>query len=232
VTASDRTYVVAGCKPWNRTTFDSLLAHRPGRWVFIGSREELTPERLAELDPRFVFFLHWSWKVPAAITDRFECVNFHMTDVPYGRGGSPLQNLIARGHRSSVLSALRMEQELDAGPVYLRAPIDLDGTADAILARASDVAAAMVTRIVEEEPEPVPQSGEVVLFERRTPEQSALGDQQTLDEVHDFIRMLDGVGYPPAFVRVGHLRLEVTRAVRYADRVDADVRITVERDPS
>ncbi len=27
---------------------------------------------------------------------KFECVCFHMTDVPYGRGGSPLQNLIIR----------------------------------------------------------------------------------------------------------------------------------------
>ena len=56
--------------------------------------EDLTPERLASLDPRYVFFLHWSWKIPAEIHTRFECVIFHMSDVPYGRGGSPLQNLI------------------------------------------------------------------------------------------------------------------------------------------
>ncbi len=37
----------------------------------------------------------------------------HMTDVPYGRGGSPLQNLIARGHTSTKLTAMRMTAEVD-----------------------------------------------------------------------------------------------------------------------
>jgi len=37
-----------------------------------------------------------------------------MTDVPYGRGGSPLQNLIVRGHTETKLTALRCVRDLDA----------------------------------------------------------------------------------------------------------------------
>ena len=40
-----------------------------------------------------------------------------MTDLPYGRGGSPLQNLIVRGHKETKISAIKVVKELDAGPV-------------------------------------------------------------------------------------------------------------------
>ena len=36
---------------------------------------------------------------------------------------------------------------------------------------------------------------------------------------------IDGEGYPPAFLKVGRLRLEFTRAGRKVDHVAADVRI-------
>jgi hypothetical protein len=39
--------------------------------------------------------------------------------------------------------------------------------------------------------------------------------------------MLDGEGYPPAFLEVGKLRLEFTRASRKVGAVVADVRITI-----
>ena len=52
---------------------------------------------LKKITPRYIFFLHWDWRVPHVIWQQHECVCFHMTDVPYGRGGSPLQNLILEG---------------------------------------------------------------------------------------------------------------------------------------
>src|SRR5215472_15112211 len=57
-------YLVAGCKPWSRSVFDSVLRHYPGEWHFILDRQELTIDSVAALDPRYIFFLHWSWKVP------------------------------------------------------------------------------------------------------------------------------------------------------------------------
>jgi methionyl-tRNA formyltransferase len=43
-----------------------------------------------------------------------------MTDLPFGRGGSPLQNLISRKIYNTKLSAIRVVKELDAGPVFLK----------------------------------------------------------------------------------------------------------------
>ena len=80
----------------------------------------MSADLVRSLKPRYVFFPHWSWKVPDDILGATECVCFHMTDVPFGRGGSPLQNLIVRGHTETRVSALRMVSEPDAGPVYMK----------------------------------------------------------------------------------------------------------------
>lgn len=220
------TYLVAGSRPWNRPAYDRFVASRGGeRWSFVDRPDELAGA-VEALAPRYVFFLHWSSIVPTAITERSECVCFHMTDVPYGRGGSPLQNLVQRGHTDTVLTALRMTDEVDAGPVYSRRPLSLAGTAEAVYVRATDLALAMAAEIVATEPVPTPQEGAVTVFTRRTPSESALPTTATLDQVVDFVRMLDADGYPRAFVEHGGLRLELSGADRYADRVEARVVIT------
>ena len=226
-----KTYVVVGSRPWNRDLFESRVRHFPGRWFFIGDRDELTFERLSEYAPRHVFFLHWSWIVPPSIVERFECVCFHMTDLPFGRGGSPLQNLIVRGHRGTVLTAFRMSGELDAGPVYLKQSLSLEGSADDIYRRAGEISAEMISRIVTEEPAPVPQTGEVTIFSRRTPGQSEITSEVLdLERLHDHIRMLDADGYPRAFVRVGDFLFTFGRSVLEGDRIRAEVMITQGRE--
>ncbi len=218
-------YAVATIKPWNVAAFARRTGALPGTWHLIDSAEGLSPDALARLAPRYVFFPHWSWKVPAEILDRYECVCFHMADVPYGRGGSPLQNLIVRGHRETKLSALRMVEALDAGPVYLKRPLPLDGSAQEIYERMADLAYDMMAEIVAREPAPVPQSGEPVIFARRRPEQSRLPADGDRDALYDFIRMLDADTYPPAFLEHGDWRLEFTAARRDGDGVTAQVRI-------
>ncbi|HEY8995232.1 MAG TPA: hypothetical protein VIM71_11260 [Lacunisphaera sp.] len=219
-------YLVVGCKPWNRRVFAEQLVQLPGRWSYVGERAALTPTFVARLKPRFIFFLHWSWKVPAEIIDRHECVCFHMTDVPYGRGGSPLQNLIVRGHHNTKLTALRMTEAFDAGPVYLKRPLSLAGTAEEILMRASALSAEMIKVLIARPPVPRAQSGRVTTFRRRTPAESAIPAVSSLDALHDFVRMLDADGYPRAFLDHHGFRYEFSRAVRYDGRLVADVTIT------
>jgi methionyl-tRNA formyltransferase len=223
-----KTYLVLGCKPWNRRLFEDTLHSLPGEWHYIGSPAELTLEAAERLSPRYVFFLHWSWKVPDELVDRYECVCFHMTDVPYGRGGSPLQNLIVNGHRETRLTALRMSREFDAGPVYMKEPLSLEGGAEEIYLRAGRLSANMIQRVIRLEPKPVPQKGKAVNFKRRKPEQSELtsASAASLEQFHDFIRMLDAEGYPRAFLQHSGFRFEFSRTALYDGRIVADVTIT------
>lgn len=229
--AHDPVYIVAGSRPWNKEVFDSVIRHYPGTWHYIAGREELTDDLLREHDPDFVFFLHWSWIVPADVVERWECVCFHMTDVPYGRGGSPLQNLIVRGHRSTRMTALRMEMNVDAGPVYLKRDLSLEGSAEEVYLRATHLSAQMMLEIIESRPVPQVQRGEPTIFNRRTPAASKLPAVALLAEVFDFIRMLDADGYPRAFIDYGDFRLEFSRPALRSGRVEADVTIHLRPGP-
>jgi len=222
----DSTYIVAGTKPWNHRAFYEVIRHYPGNWIFVGEKEQLTPSFVKQANPRYIFFLHWSWLVPEEIIDNYECICFHMADVPYGRGGSPLQNLIMRERRHTKLTALRMAHDFDAGPVYLKEDFCLEGNAEEIYIRATHLSAQMIERIIIEQPSPLPQSGEVVVFKRRTPAQSVIPQFDSLQPLYDFIRMLDAEGYPKAFLVHKGFRYEFSRVALYDGRIVADVIIT------
>ena len=225
---SDRKLIVLATPHARYDSLERELRAAPALEVVrLRQKSELSAEALAALEPAYVFLPHWSWIIPPEVHEAFECVIFHMTDVPFGRGGSPLQNLIERGIEETWLTALRCGAQLDAGPVYLKRPLSLHGSAEEIFCRAGRLMRGMVLEIVEQRIAPAPQQGEPVIFRRRRPEDGDIGGLTSLDRVHDYIRMLDADGYPRAFVQVGNLRLEFDRSRLSHDHVLADVRITL-----
>jgi methionyl-tRNA formyltransferase len=218
-------YIVATIKPWNINAVEEKIKALPGDWHLITGKDDLTEELISRVKPRYIFFPHWSWIVPPGILEATDCVCFHMTDVPYGRGGSPLQNLIVRGYAETVISALRMTDILDGGPVYLKTPLNLGGSAQEIFERAAATISDMIARIAAEEPSPVPQSGEVIKFARRHPEQSLLPESGSLQQLYDHIRMLDAETYPHSFIQHGDFRLEFTDCRPSGDALSAQVTI-------
>ena len=220
--------VFASCKPWHREFFDHLRREGGVQWAWASDPEGLL-EAVQSLRPRYVFFLHWNWRVPSEVWSQYECVCFHMTDVPYGRGGSPLQNLISAGHTKTRLSALRMVEAMDAGPVYAKRPLTLSGRAEEIYLRAGELSVELIRWIVANEPEPAPQHGEPTLFKRRKPEQSALPSQGLLRELYDHIRMLDAPTYPHAFLDHGEFRIEFSHATLGEDELGAKVTVRERR---
>jgi methionyl-tRNA formyltransferase len=204
-------YVVATVGEWNEKKFHECSSELDGEWDLAVKPDELV-SLIAQRRPKKIFFPHWRWIVPESITGSTECVCFHMTDVPYGRGGSPLQNLIERGHVSTKLTALRMTSDVDAGPVYLKRPLSLEGAAKEIYQRSTDLIWEMIADLVREDIAPVPQRGTPTFFQRRTPAQSEMPADMSLDKTYDFIRMLDAPGYPHAFIKKGGLVIEFTDA--------------------
>lgn len=164
--------------------------------------------------------------MPRSVWAEKECVCFHMTNVPYGRGGSPLQNLILRGHKNTKIAALRMVGEMDAGPVYMKRNLSLRGRAEDIYQRAGWICASMIRQIVKRQPKPLPQKGAVVKFKRRKPSESRLPKMGTLSRWNDWIRMLDAETYPRAFLEYGDFRFELHSGIYKKNRLEAKVVIT------
>ena len=216
-------YVYCSNREWSLQAFLGARTSLPGTWSLCLGSEDLQP-MLTRVQPRYVFFPHWSYIVPDNILVSHECVCFHMSDVPFGRGGSPLQNLIARGHNETMLTALRMSTEIDAGPVYFKRPLSLEGSAESIFRRAAHLCVEMMAEIVATEPPALPQQGDPTVFKRRTPKMSVLPETGGVDDLYDHIRMLDAPGYPHAFLHHGDFVAVLTDAHLTDDAVEARVR--------
>ena len=153
-----------------------------------------------------------------------------MTDLPFGRGGSPLQNLISRGIYQTKISAIKVDGGIDTGNIYTKTELSLYGSADEILIRSSNIIFnKMIPYIINKRPIPKPQEGQVVEFKRRKIEDGDLSKiNLNLNSMYDYIRMLDGEGYPNAYLKLGNLKLKFSRASLKQGKILADVEIVEE----
>lgn len=202
--------LICTLKRWNldeAARFKALF-HSQYEVMILSEKEQLNIKILEHFKPDYLFFPHWSYIIPEDIYDHYPCIVFHMTDLPFGRGGSPLQNLIARGIHETVISAIRVTQVVDGGDIYLKWPLHLDGSAQEIYQRACQIIfQEMIPHILTHHPEPVPQVGEITTFRRRTPMESILPQNTTSQKLYDHIRMLDAEGYPAAFIQYGVFKI-------------------------
>jgi methionyl-tRNA formyltransferase len=222
-----KTFVVVSEKPWHLVLFNNLRdANSMHNWILINSKEDFTDSELKRINPDKVFIPHWSYIISSRIYLNYALIVFHMTDLPFGRGGSPLQNLILRGFESTKISALRVDRGIDTGDIYLKKELSLLGSAEEIFIRASKVIFLMINDIINFDIKPTPQEGLVTEFKRRKPEEGDISKLNDIDKVYDYIRMLDASGYPRAFLEIGDLRLEFSRAtLETGENIIADVRI-------
>ncbi|KKG07366.1 methionyl-tRNA formyltransferase [Methanosarcina sp. 2.H.A.1B.4] len=216
--------VIATIKSWNIFQALSFKEKHRGKYEveILTRKEDLNFEYINKYSPDYIFFTHWSWIIPEKIFENFECVVFHMTDLPYGRGGSPLQNLILRKIYTTKISAIRVEKGLDAGKIYLKKDLYIGlGSAEEIFIEASKVTFKMIGNIVEQKLVPQNQQGDAVYFKRRNPEESdiSLAELNNMDDTYDFIRMLDGEGYPKAFLKMGKFKLTFSDVHKKGDKL-------------
>ncbi|APF25998.1 putative methionyl-tRNA formyltransferase [Clostridium sporogenes] len=220
--------IIATIKSWNVKNADKFRRDNDYEHdVFIvTNKDNLTYEKVREINPEYIFFPHWSWVIPKEIYETFNCIVFHMTDLPFGRGGSPLQNLIERGIENTKISAIKVDDGIDTGDIYFKESLNLNGTADEIFIRASQIIFnKMIPKIINEKILPKKQSGEVIQFKRRNSSQSEILSNFDLGKIYDYIRMLDGEEYPKAFIKFGKYKLEFSRASLKNNKIIADVEI-------
>lgn len=95
-------------------------------WIVFTNPKELLNLIEAPI-PKGIYFIHWHWKVPEKVINAAPCVGFHMTDLPFGRGGRPYENLLKLGFKQTMVTAFELTPEWDAGPVLMKKPTHLSG---------------------------------------------------------------------------------------------------------
>ena len=206
--------IIATIKEWNISNYFQLKDTYKEQYEFIliSNKEELTFEIMSNHKPKYIFFPHWSWIIPSDIYKSFICIVFHMTDLPFGRGGSPLQNLIIRKIYDTKISALRVDGGLDTGDIYLKEKFNISiGSAEEIFIKLSNIIfEKMIPSLLKKNIIPVKQNGKIVIFNRRKTNESDINSlsEKTIDKLYDFIRMLDAQGYPKSYLEFDKVKIE------------------------
>lgn len=204
-------------------TLHSLLEQRSDdhEWDLIHT---LGSGELPDVD--FIFLFRWPHIIgrEQAASTRAKIVVFHTSELPHGRGGSPLQNQILEGRVISRVNAIELAESVDAGRIYASQDITLQGTADDIWEAIAHAASRLAMQVLAGA-EPVDQVGEAHRYKRRR--DNHLPVLERLDDVHRFIQMLDGEGYPGAHLDCGNLRITFSRSAHRDGRILCDATITI-----
>ena len=220
-----KSYIILSEKKWNENLHKEL-DDNSSKWFLINNKNDFTEDNIKTINPDKIFIPHWSYYIPEEIYLNYECIVFHETDLPFGRGGSPIQNLIERGYSATKISAIRVNKEFDAGDIYLKEDLCLYGTAEEIFIRANKIIKEMILEIINKNIKPYPQKGEATVFKRRKPSDGNIESLENIEKLYDYIRMLDADGYPKAFIETKDFRFEFTRAsLKAQQEIIADVRI-------
>jgi methionyl-tRNA formyltransferase len=129
--------------------------------------------------------------------------------LPKYRGGSPIQNQIVNGEKSSAVTYFKMNEKLDAGPILWQHEFSLDGELNEVLNRIANVGKDGISYILDEmlsgkTLKMIEQDhAKATIFKRRKPEQSEIKLEDfknyTAEELYNKIRCLQEP-YPNAFI--------------------------------
>lgn len=214
--------IISKDNPWSRELANLFLEDSP-HFIWI---TECNLQILDSLNPKWVFFFHWSEIVSEEIYTKYKCVVVHTGNLPEGRGGSPLQNQILEGVVSTKVNLIEMSSILDGGGIYISSPITLQGNLNDIWFTIAKIAKKLILECVNNSLSPTPQTGESKVYKRKKDNKLILDSTKNISYVYDQIRMLDAENYPQTYLEIGEYILEFSRAKLENKTIIADVKIT------
>jgi methionyl-tRNA formyltransferase len=132
----------------------------------------------------------------------------HGSDLPKGKGMSPITWQILEGKNSIPLSLFEARKELDAGDIYLRSTLELSGyeLVEEIRQKQAAATVELISLFFEKYPdiEGVSQKGEDTFYRRRKREDGELDINKSLKEQFNLLRISDNEKYPAFFKVNGH----------------------------
>ena len=204
-------YVIACSKRWfidHQIRFVSLK-----KFVLITEKKKLNLKNLKKINPKYIFFPHWSFILKQEIYKNYYCIGFHSSDLPNGRGGSPIQNQILKGKKNTKITSIKYNQLLDSGDWIYKTKLNLSGDLDDIFKRSSKIIKNQINMIIKNKFKLKKQKGKIYKFKRLKISNSEIKKNESkLINIYDKIRMLDSEEYPRAYFKLGKIRIELSEA--------------------
>jgi len=178
--------------------------------AMVTSNDQLNEQINLNKELKYIFFVGWSNIIEETVINKYECFCIHPSSLPFYRGGSPIQNQIIDGILDSSVTLFKMNNKLDAGPIFSQKYLSLRGSLEDIFNRISFLTADLIrTFILKIESGQmftlIDQDEELAtLFKRRKPSQSEIKlddfENFTALQLYNKIRSLDDP-YPNAFIK-------------------------------
>ena len=162
-----------------------------------------------------LFLISYGRIVTQAVRARFgHVLVIHASELPQGRGWSPLVWQVLEGRHDIAVPVLEANDPVDSGAIWAQRWIKLEGHElfDEINEALFDSELGLMDFAVAEAPRITPQvqneSG-ATWYRRRKPEDSRLDPEKSLASQFDLLRVADPLRYPSFFELRGH-RYEIT----------------------
>ena len=198
-------FLIVTKKKWNDENFRLL-----NKKFIISSK--LNFGKIKKLNPKIIFFIHWSKVIPKKIFQNYLCIQFHASDLPKYRGGSPIQNQILDGHKNTKVSAFKINALIDSGDICLKKFLSLKGSAQEIYEKLEKICIKMILEISSKKKIGfIKQNLTSKIYKRRKPEDSNIKLFKKIKNinVYDFIRAHDADGYPKSFINIKNFKFEL-----------------------
>lgn len=200
-------------------SLSDILCQQGHRAKFVRNYAEVDEGDIA-------FFLSCTRITPISILSRNEWnLVVHASDLPKGRGFSPLVWQILEGVNEIPVTMILMAEEVDAGDIVMQRQLKFQGHELNKEMRAK-LGQSIVEMCVDFVKIPTPparriQAGAPSWYRRRHPQDSRIDPLKTIDSQFELFRVVDNDSYPAFFDYRGH---------RFIVRIDDAGKIPVETD--
>lgn len=167
--------------------------------VWVHDANDMTPGDVA-------FFLGFEQIVkPEMLALHKHNLVVHASDLPKGKGWSPLTWQILEGKSDIPVSLFEAAREVDSGPIYARRTMSFRGTEliDEMRQTLGRITLELCEEFLHRYPDivnqAIPQSGDPTFYPRRTPKDSRLDPDLPIRDQFRLLRVADNERYPCYF---------------------------------
>lgn len=165
--------------------------------------ETMLIENHKDLGKGWILFLLSCTKKLQNLNDFKYNIVIHASDLPKGKGWSPLSWQIIEGKSQIPISLFEVNENIDGGPIYFKDYLDLNGDElvdEARVLLANKIQQMMFKFILEKKITPSPQIGKSTFYSKRKPSDSELNIDKSLREQINLLRVCDNERYPAYFI--------------------------------
>lgn len=194
--------ILSDLTSWMNSAIEVLVSH----WEELGHKVFWSHDLQHLPAADFCFCLSFSQLISLKIRQQFmHTLVVHESDLPFGKGWSPLTWQILEGKSSIPITLFEAADVVDSGPIYAQHWINFEG--HELIGELREGQASATREIcqwfVDQYPESLSEArqpqGQGSLYPRRRPEDSELDPNKTIAEQFNLLRVVDNERYPAFF---------------------------------